>query len=651
MMDSEQSYVGWQIIVETVQYVIEETDHRQNRVVLRDEDGTQRDISSDQFRELFALGAVVHSSGQSASSKRLGTPEENSETRFRELVLRKANELEQRGYSWPNRRTKIMEELEAHPMLTARKRPFPTVRTMQKWREQYLTEGKEGLRSKNFKSGNRVARYDQEFQEVVLDLLEKHFIEDDLKSIAWISRQAERVYLAQCKIEEKTPGPYGRKCVEAIVYSLPHAGLLSRRAGDKEANRRFLMAVEYQQVFTPLERVELDCSVLDVWCVDGDGNPIGRPNVCVAIDCATGVILGMQLSWSRPDAALVSRTVKEILEPKGRDFFLTHGIENDFQTCGTPQLLITDQGTENSGDVLHSVIDCSGLEWRKMIPGRPDRKPFIERFFLELSRFVTGFHGASQTSVIGPRDRTEKAKLEARLTLRQVETLLQRWRYDIYARMPRRRVQHVLRTVECPMQSWKRTSKECFPPLPPNPHQLREMFMVQAVTRKAQRYGIPYRGVTYHSPELASYLKRIGVPTEVDIRIDPNDIREIAVLDYLSGEHFFVPTKYEECPALSFDELARLRKETFTPEDEELKEKALIAAMALHLFEEEPKARTKTAKSKEKAAKEHRRQDILARSRKVMDRTGVSELPVSSEKPKFELPQKMPNFMNNGGNQ
>ncbi|GAA6191163.1 hypothetical protein NBRC116597_10820 [Phaeobacter sp. NW0010-22] len=175
--------------------------------------------------------------------------------------------------------------------------------------------------------------------------------------------------------------------------------------------------------------------------------------------------------------------------------------------------------------------------------------------------------------------------------------------------------------------------------------------MVQAVTRKAQRYGIPYRGVTYHSPELASYLKRIGVPTEVDIRIDPNDIREIAVLDYLSGEHFFVPTKYEECPALSFDELARLRKETFTPEDEELKEKALIAAMALHLFEEEPKARTKTAKSKEKAAKEHRRQDILARSRKVMDRTGVSELPVSSEKPKFELPQKMPNFMNNGGNQ
>ncbi|WP_425046495.1 Mu transposase C-terminal domain-containing protein [Primorskyibacter sp. S87] len=649
MIDAEQSYVGWQIIVESEPYVIDETDHRHNRVVLRDEDGTQREITSDEFRELFALGAVAHPSGPSASSRRLGTPEENSETRFRELVLRRSNELKQQGYSLPKRRKKIMEELEAHPLLTARKKPFPSVRTMQAWRKEYLEKGKDGLRSKSFKSGNRTARYDFEFREVVLDLLEKHFIENDLKSIAWISRQAERIYLRQCKVEEKTPGPYGRKCVEAIVYALPHAGLLRRRAGDEEADKRYLMALEYQRISTPLERVELDCTVLDLWCVDDDGNPIGRPYVCVAIDCATGIILGMQLSWSRPDAAFVSRTVKEILEPKSPEFFLMHGIENDFQTFGTPQLLITDQGSENSGDVLQSVIDCSSLEWRKMIPGRPDKKPFIERFFLELSRFVTQYPGASQTSVIGPRDRTEKAKLEACLTLQQVETLLQRWRYDVYARMPRRRVQNVLRTIECPMQSWKRTSLECFLPLPPTPHQLREMFMVQAATRSAQRYGIPYRGVTYHSPELASYLKRVGVPTEVDIRIDPNDIREIAVLDYLSGEHFFVPAKYEECPALSFDELARLRKKTRTPEDEELKEKALIAAMALHLYEEQSKAKTTTARSKEKAAKQQRRHDILAQSRKAMERTGVTELPISNEIPKFEMPQNMPSFVNKGG--
>nr|WP_237215901.1 MULTISPECIES: Mu transposase C-terminal domain-containing protein [Ruegeria] len=173
--------------------------------------------------------------------------------------------------------------------------------------------------------------------------------------------------------------------------------------------------------------------------------------------------------------------------------------------------------------------------------------------------------------------------------------------------------------------------------------------MVQAATRTVQRYGISYGGVTYHSAELANYLKMVGVPTTVDIRVDPNDIREIAVLDRLNNEHFFVPAKYEECPALSFDELARLRKQTFTPEDEELQEKALIAAMALHLYEEEPKARTKTAKSREKAAKEERRQEIFAQSKKVMDKHGHSEPAYRVEKPEFDLPNKLPSFVSKGG--
>ncbi len=643
------NYVGWNVLIGTEAFVVKEVDHYRDHVLLQDEEGTYKEITNEEFRTLYSLGVVNSPHVRSTTSKRLGTPEENNETYFRELILVRVTELQRQGYSWVKIRNKLAGEFGAHPLHLNRKKPFPTVRTIQNWRTQYLLSGKAGLRSKTSNSGNRTPRYNAEFREVVLDLLEEHFLNNDLKTITWIARQAKRLYLRQCKSEGKVPGPCGRKCVEAIVYSLPHAGLLKRRLGDEEANRRYLMALEYQRVSTPLERVELDCTTLDVWCVDDDGTPIGRPHICVAIDCATGVILGMQLSWSRPDTALVSRTVKEILEPKTPAFFMMHGIENDFQTFGTPQLLITDQGTENSGDVFHTIIDCSSLEWRKMIPGRPDKKPFIERFFLELSRFVTQFPGASQTSLIGPRDRTDKAQKEARLTLQEIETRLQRWRYDVYLRMPRRRVQHVLRRLESPMQSWRRTSKDCFVPMPPDPHELREMFMVQAATRTVQRYGISYGGVTYHSAELANYLKMVGVPTTVDIRVDPNDIREIAVLDRLNNEHFFVPAKYEECPALSFDELARLRKQTFTPEDEELQEKALIAAMALHLYEEEPKARTKTAKSREKAAKEERRQEIFAQSKKVMDKHGHSEPAYRAEKPEFDLPGKLPSFVSKGG--
>ncbi len=64
-----------------------------------------------------------------------------------------------------------------------------------------------------------------------MDLLEEHFLNNDLKTITWIARQAKRLYRRQCESEGKVPGPCGRKCVEAIVYSLPHAGLLKRRLG------------------------------------------------------------------------------------------------------------------------------------------------------------------------------------------------------------------------------------------------------------------------------------------------------------------------------------------------------------------------------------------------------------------------------------
>ncbi len=100
---------------------------------------------------------------------------------------------------------------------------------------------------------------------------------------------------------------------------------------------------------------------------------------------------------------------------------------------------------------------------------------------------------------------------------------------------------------------------------------------------------------------------------------------------------------------LSFDELARLRKQTFTAEDEELQEKALITAMALHLYEEQPKAKTKTAKSREKAAKEERRQEIFAQSKRVMDKRGHSEPAYRAEKPEFDLPSNLPSFVSKGG--
>ncbi|MEH6478375.1 MAG: hypothetical protein V7727_21970, partial [Sneathiella sp.] len=353
------------------------------------------------------------------------------------------------------------------PYARSRKDGFPSLRTIQSWDTIDRTKGTDGLRPKHARKGNRTPRFDVQFEDIVLNILEEDFLVSDRMTISTLCDRAKALYKVECKKLGVSPGPCGSKAVKAIVQRLPHANIVKLRMGSAQARKNYLLAVELQKVELPLERVEIDCTTLDLWCVYDNGVPVGRPTVCVAIDCATGIILGLQISWNAPSSSLVARTMKEVFVRKTDHFFDRFKIQNRFQAVGTPQMIVSDQGSENSGPLISSVLSSSALDWNKCIPGQPDKKPFIERFFRELSRFITQFQGASQTSDIGAQKRTGIAEAEAEYTIQQVEEMLQRWRYDRYATKNRRRVQNILRTTEAPLAAWNRlTERHLIPPAP-----------------------------------------------------------------------------------------------------------------------------------------------------------------------------------------
>lgn len=653
MNNTPGRYIGWRVLVDDKSFSVIEVGAPEGTLTLVDVDGTKVTIGNERFRDLIHAEMAFDPNEDANTRNQMLDKKDQLELSFRKRVLYAIRLLRGAHLTWSAAYTQLFLDFATDTYASRRVGGFPSLRTIKAWDSADRRKGEIGLRPRHHKKGNRTPRYDVLFEKITLDILEERFLTSDRMTITKLGELVKGLYKEKCKDLNIKPGPCGHKSVTAIVQSLPHADVVKLRLGSAEARKQYLLAMKVQQVALPFERVEADCTPLDLWCVDDDGDPVGRPTVCAAIDCATGILLGLQIAWGAPTSSLVARTIKEVFVPKSDEFFERFNITNRFQAIGTPQQIVSDQGSENSGPLIQSMMSSTWQDWLKCIPGQPDKKPFIERFFRELSRFITQFKGASQTSEIGPKKRTKLAQTEATYTIQEVEEMLQRWRYDVYAQKQRRRVQNILRTNESPFAAWTRLSRKHILPPAPNPAQVREMFMVEEAVRVAERYGIMYKNICYASFELRNYLERVGVRNKVQIRYDPNDIREIAVRDELIGDYFFVPTKRDNCPALSFAQLDKARKALKTQAHEEIQTQAILAEQQIYEDfngrDHDPKskrARTRAQKAIQIAKEKNR--ELVERSDHNPGADPFNSTKRERVKPSFSMPSNMPNTNKDG---
>jgi putative transposase len=255
-------------------------------------------------------------------------------------------------------------------------------------------------------------------------------------------------------------------------------------------------------------------------------------------------------------------------------------IQNRVQLNGRPKTVSVDQGSENGGDFVEPVLRNGGIEWFQNIPAHPEDKPFLERFFRELNRFIETLPGSTTSPLMQDRTRTKRAMEEACLTIEEFEVLLQKWRFDVYGKKARRRIQSPLRSNESPIDCWQRVSQQALLPDPPTPEEMRAIFMVTGETRVLQKYGIEVGGIQYNSGELMELMASIGPKQTVEVQYDPADIREIAVLNPLSNQHFSVSAKEAEVLAIGFQEVRLRRKKTQKQKDEDLAARATAVGLA-----------------------------------------------------------------------
>ena len=582
--------------------------------VLLDLNGSQTEITLEEFHRQIALGNV--SEGQEpVFCDRIMSEGEKCEAAFRERLLELVDRFQELGLTWPEIKKAIPQELEKDPRFAWRATRVPAVRTIQKYRTDFCAKGSLALVDNRSQSGNPIERYDHLFREVVLDLLEESYLTSDLMTLSDLVRQSRIRYLKSFAAEKPgdKPGNHGRKAVESVIDRfIPHSDLLRKRLGKRAARKALLQAGSFQTIEHAYDRLEVDSTQADIFVIY-DGELI-RPWITLVVDAATGFIAGLVVSLENPTGLTTATALFEAMTGNDEAFFDRFGIKNRVQVVGYPLTVVADQGPENSGSIINRLLSMTAIELQKNTPGHPEKKPFVERSISTLKTFVTKLEGATQTQELSFKDRYDLARSEACWTFDEFIQKLQIWRYDVYGVLPRRRVQSPLKRRESPIESWRRLSVEAYVPEPPSKQKLAQLFFHHAEKRVVHNYGIEVGYVQYSSWELRELKKNTRGKLEVEVRINPADIREIIISHPKSGEAYYVPCKDPDMPAISVAERDRIIALNRRDPDDYISAHEVLAALVAGKHHKPSKAKTKSRNARHAAQRRRRDDEITEHS-------------------------------------
>ena len=107
---------------------------------------------------------------------------------------------------------------------------------------------------------------------------------------------------------------------------------------------------------------------------------IGRPNVYLAVDTASGLIAGIYVGLDAGEDAMAA-CIANAAEDKV-SFCARFGIEiepADWPSYGLPSEIISDRGGEFTGARMDELCMCYGIECQALPPFRAEEKPLVER--------------------------------------------------------------------------------------------------------------------------------------------------------------------------------------------------------------------------------------------------------------------------------
>ena len=364
---------------------------------------------------------------------------------------------------------------------------------------------------------------------VLLNLVEDAIEEEYLTQLR---QPREEAFKAACALvaawngsnpkDDPLPLPTARQ-VYRHIKSIPAFDIHAARYGHDNAIRKF-RGVRGSTVATrPLERVELDHTVLDLIVLDDQTLiPLGRPTICVAIDVFTRCILGIYVGFEPPSVSTVGQCIRTAMVPKLKILEPVTGLANAWEMYGLMETLVLDQALENHANAIDHMAGCLGIEVAWCGRKSPWQKGTIERFMLTLNRgFCHRIEGTTRSNI---RDKDDYDALgRAVCTFSAVKNGLISWIVDTYHCKEHRSLQMA------PRGKWAMSISEDDIPLATDLQSIDTLMRVPKVKPLTHKGIDCNSGQLYNSDELIGLRRRHGAELQVTIYPSLSNIGSIIV--------------------------------------------------------------------------------------------------------------------------
>jgi putative transposase len=367
----------------------------------------------------------------------------------------------------------------------ARQQGLP-LRTLQRWVKQYREQGLLGLarRPRSDRNGRR-------FPSEIVKLVEGLALRKPPPTITWIHRQ-----VVAFATQQGEPSP-SYDWVYQVVRSLDPGLVTLAHDGVKAYSHAFDL-VYRREADRPNAIWQADHTLLDLWLIGEKGEP-ARPWLTLILDDYSRAIAGYFLSFQNPSALQTALAFRQAIWRKE---------DPRWHVCGIPDTFYTDHGSDFTSRHLEQVSADLKIQLIFSTPGVPRGRGKIERFFDTVNQMLLcGLPGYAPAGTGPVTPSLALPEFDARFR----EFLLGEYHLRLHGT-----------TGLPPQDRWE--AGGFLPRMPDSLEQLDLLLLTVAKSRRIQRDGIHFQGLTYIDLTLAAY-----VGEEVTVRYDPRDMAEIRV--------------------------------------------------------------------------------------------------------------------------
>jgi len=418
----------------------------------------------------------------------------------------------------------------------------PNPVTVFRWKTKYLKAGNDivSLVERHDIKGNRAERYPEEITQIVQQAIdtiylttERQTIEDTLDHAITVIERENELRLTELKLPLPT-----RRLVKRIIETIPAFDRCVARYGRMAALKKFRSVQKHRTTSAPLERAEIDHTILDLMVIDDETNlPLGRPWVTACIDDYTRCILGFHISFEPPSYLTVAHCLKDAFCPKVNLKEKYPITINTWNAHGVMRELVVDNGNEFHSKSLENACFTLGIEIHYSARKTPWFKGKIERFLKTFNDSIAhGTPGTTFRNIFEKEDYDPSKHAVVRIST--LQAIARKWIVDVYHQKPHR----TLKTP--PATAWKSSIKPEDILLPDDLSQIDAILGRSYNNRALTHKGIQLNYLFYNSPELTDLRKQLGDKLFVDIRVNEADLGHIHVLSPDKTRIFKVPALF-----------------------------------------------------------------------------------------------------------